>query len=363
MNASADMDIGLPRVAQRGRALINFQAGLALAAGTMRRLAERELADQGITAETLPQSMDAIHETIETALAGSDAYRIYHFLAEWRAREHGPACYEAFEEIADEVVPALRALEEGPATLQENPGLELPKWYSEVWFHRTAGGWDASEFNGYVHGELIHKQLLTKIFPDGIFAQRLAVACALPETSYRRILDMGASSGHYTLALARSHPQAQITGVDYSLRMLQHARRVANANGYSWRLKVAGAECTGLDDESFDLVTSFIVLHELPPRIIVDVFAEAFRLLAPGGDMVMADVPRYADIDRMAQWRYDIVAKWGGEPYWRASASADLQQLAKDAGFTGVRAAGLGLAPHGHPYVLYARKPARAGVH
>ena len=47
------------------------------------------------------------------------------------------------------------------------------------------------------------------------------------------------------------------------------------------------------------------------------VFAEAFRLLAPGGAMLMTDVPPYAQQDRLTAWRQDHNARFGGEPYWR----------------------------------------------
>ena len=347
----------LPQVAQRGRALISFQAGIAQAANRLRSRAEAELAVRQIDAETLPDDLDEVHAVIDGALAESATYASYHVLADWRARNHGPVCHEAFAEIADQVVPLLTALDQGPTTLDSDTTALPPDYYAQVWFHRTTGGWDASPFNGYVHGELIHKQLLTKIFPGGIFAQRRRVAQSAPKKDYGRILDMGASTGHYTLALAETFPNAAITGIDYSVRMLEHARRVANAAGLHWTLLVRGAEATGLDAESFDLVTSYIVLHELPPRLVNAVFAEAFRLLAPGGDMMMADVPRYADLDRMARWRTDVVAKWGGEPYWRASASMDLKAAAEAAGFVDVEAGGLGSRPADHPYVVRGRKP------
>ena len=38
-------------------------------------------------------------------------------------------------------------------------------------------------------------------------------------------------------------------------------------------------------DESFDLVTTFILFHEAPPRIIKAVLEEAFRMLKSGGDI------------------------------------------------------------------------------
>src|SRR3546814_8488497 len=91
------------------------------------------------------------------------------------------------------------------------------------------------------------------------------------------------------------------------------------------------------DDASFDLVTAYAIHHEMPPRIIAAIFKEAFRVLKPGGDMVMADVTRTGELDKMAAWRMDWTAKWGGEPFWRATAALDMEPMAREAGFVDVR--------------------------
>jgi hypothetical protein len=72
--------------------------------------------------------------------------------------------------------------------------------------------------------------------------------------------------------------------------------------------------------------------------------------------MIAGDVPRYFELDRLAAWRYDRAARYGGEPYWRASASTDLVAMARDAGFVDVQGSVIG---RGTPYVLVATKPAR----
>src|SRR3546814_18818703 len=91
------------------------------------------------------------------------------------------------------------------------------------------------------------------------------------------------------------------------------------------------------DDASFDLVTANAIHHEMPPRIIAAIFKEAFRVLKPGGDMVMADVTRTGELDTMAAWRMDWTAKWGGEPFWRATAALAMEPTAREAGFRACR--------------------------
>jgi 2-polyprenyl-3-methyl-5-hydroxy-6-metoxy-1,4-benzoquinol methylase len=349
-----DYQMEKPELRQRGRASIDFHNAVRSAAQAVQRQVERELAEAGVTAQTMPEDMDERHGLVDQTLAQSRAYGTRALLTEWTAKDHGPICQAAFGEMRDELEPMLRSLDEGATTLDASADIDIPRYFSQTWFHRTTGGWDASEFNGYVHGELIHKLILTKAFGNDILAQRRQVAAEAPRDHYDRILDIGASSGFYTQALAQVYPQAQITGVDLSVRMLEHARRLGNEAGHAWTLLQRAGEDTGFADASFDLVTSFNVVHEVPPRITRQMMEEAMRLLAPGGDMLMCDTPRYADIDKMASWRFDWYANAAGEPFWRAAANLDLAQMARDAGFVDVEAYGLN---KGAPYLVRGRKP------
>jgi SAM-dependent methyltransferase len=345
------------RLAQRGRALIDFEVGVRQGAGRLQAGLERTLAARGVTPETLPDDMDARHRRIDETLADQPALRTRALLGEWSAREHGRVCEEAFDEVREQVAPTLDALAEGPTTITEHD-FTAPRYWSEVWFHRTRGGWDASEYNGFVHGALVHRKYVARVFPGDIYGMRRRVLDELPRHDHRRILELGTSSGHYTVALSERYPEAEIVGVDLSPRMLEQARRVGNALGHAWQLHVLPGEATGFADASFDLVTSYAIHHELPPKIITQWFEEAFRLLAPGGDLLMIDVPRYADLDKLAAWRFDWAAKWGGEPFWRPSAMLDFAEGARAAGFVDVRAHGIG--PGGNPYLVYGRKPGEA---
>lgn len=345
------MQLDTPLLRQRGRASVDFLTHLGMAAGPVREAVARDIAAVLPDPAALPDDLDARSAEMNRLLAHSDAYGAQTLMGDWHSRHHGPVATAAFEEIEPELLPALTAPTNGPAQLHLDPDLIPPDYWDGVHFHRTAN-WDGHQHMGYIHGEIIHRKMVDKLYPGGIFKQRRAVAAMPPRDDYARILEMGTSSGHFTSALAEVYPQAEITGIDLSPRMLEHAWRTANSRGLAWKLYQRDAADTGFADASFDLVTSYIVLHEMPEAAIRDMFAEAFRVLEPGGDMIMSDVTRYADLDKLSVWKADRSASLGGEPHWRASASLDLGAIARAAGFAEVTAAGT------YPHVVQGRKPA-----
>ena len=341
---------------QRGRASMDFLVAMT---AEMRPLMARwteELAERQVTAATLPDDLDARQAMVDQALAGSKAWAASGLLMDFASVEHGRVAREAYGESRDLLEPELDRLEQaGPAQLTADPDFVQPAYFKDVWFHRTTGGWDGHPQQGFIHGELIHRHYVSKNYPGDIFAQRRRVLAELPREDYRRILEMGTSSGHFTVALQQVFAEASITGVDLSLPMLRQALRVANENGWDWDLHQRAAEDTGFADASFDLVASYIIFHEMPAPAIRATFAEAFRVLEPGGQMLMSDVTPYAAVDRLGSWRADWLASNGGEPWWREAASMDWGAEARAAGFVDVSNRGIDGAPY--PWIVTGTKP------
>ena len=348
-------DILNPELRQRGRAEVGFMVNMFKGSVELRKRADEEINAAVEDVDKLPEDMEARSELIEPRIKNSRSKRVSSLIGEWHARNHANVCERAFEDIFPSIKDGLEALDNGAAQLFLDPDFKAPAYWDGVDFHRTEGGWDGHEYAGYVHAEIIHRKIVNATFPGGLFVPRRKIAARAPKESYKTILDMGCSTAHFTQALQETYPDAKITGVDLSARTLEHARRVANAHGWDWKLYQRAAEDTGFENESFGLVASYILLHEVPVSAIEAIFAEAFRVLEPGGDMIMSDVTRYADVDKLTAWKMDQGAKYGGEPHWRESASADLAAIAKKVGFVDVNAAGD--APRNYPYVVQGRKP------
>jgi SAM-dependent methyltransferase len=101
------------------------------------------------------------------------------------------------------------------------------------------------------------------------------------EVAGKRVLDLGCAAGHLTAELARRG--AQVTGIDLSQGMIDHARREFGSLATFRRADLA-KPLDWIDHDSIDLVTASLVLHYL--RDWGPTLAELRRVLRPGGVLV-----------------------------------------------------------------------------
>jgi len=142
------------------------------------------------------------------------------------------------------------------------------------------------------------------------------------------IVDSACGSGHM-LALYHSHfdQRRSLLGVDLSPPMASIAQ---SKLGSSAQVAVGDMrDLSAIASNSASAVLNFFALHHLDPKGVVVALREWFRLLAPGGHLVVATWEGSGAIDYGDQ--SDIVAVRYG--------SSDLAGWAKQAGFSVLRCA------------------------
>jgi ubiquinone/menaquinone biosynthesis C-methylase UbiE len=149
----------------------------------------------------------------------------------------------------------------------------------------------------------------------------------------RRILDMGCTVGHSTLPYKELFPEAEVWGIDVGGPCIRYAHARAAGMGREVNFAQMNAEETTFPDGHFDLVVSHILLHETSGKAMPRIFAEAYRVLAPGGMMIHADLPPFDLMDPFTQFILDNETWYNNEPFWGAMRDMDQYALAEKAGF------------------------------
>jgi ubiquinone/menaquinone biosynthesis C-methylase UbiE len=180
-----------------------------------------------------------------------------------------------------------------------NPNLQYPKYYLTSFHAYDEGnmGWNPA-MEVEVAAYSVHAKIFSETGKTGDAQLRHSyhqiVQDTLPQAP-QTIVDIGCSVGMSTFALQAVYPEAQITGVDLSPYFLTVANyRAAQHPQINW-VHAAG-ENTALPSASTDLVSLFLICHELPQAATLQIFQEARRLLKPGGHIAIMDMNPASEI-------------------------------------------------------------------
>lgn len=162
-----------------------------------------------------------------------------------------------------------------------------------------------------------------------------------------RALDIGCGPGYFTRILAQAAaPGGSAVGVDASEAAVAQARKVTPLENCTFVNGVA--EDIDAPDGTYDVVVSSLMMHHLPEDLRPRVVDEMFRVLRPGGSVLIADFrPPASQLGRR------IIGAITG-PMMKDTAVDLIEPMTRTAGFEQIVIGDV------HPWMHYvqARKPA-----
>ena len=363
-------------LSQRGRSGMELLGSIQKAsAGYLRPIAKETFEQDGEARELSEdhQSASPRRAARQRIAAARDicerdnVYRLERFLQRYVAEENFNRGIPAIEEKREEFL-AFDAVQndvEDLGTLDLGSGAERPKYYDRVEWHLEPGGWDGYDLYGALFafgvGPMVfrHGGYAAVGIGDDISQQRVRTIEQFPKDNYAKIYEPGCGGVSTLKAVNSVFPEAELHGSDLSPLLLKNGRKMASRFGFPVHLKLADAAAdTGEESESYDGVVTYALHHELPPKANRKLFAELFRIMKPGADIVISDPPPFRAVDLF----HAVILDWDTdnreEPFFSAVLHESLDDMLADAGFENVESYALG--NDWYPWVTRASKPESA---
>lgn len=144
------------------------------------------------------------------------------------------------------------------------------------------------------------EQAFCRSAPWRRFTQRAVLPWALQHRELRgSVLEIGGGNGAMAEAMLRYSPDVTLTTTDYDPSMVESARRRLAPFGNRVHVEQVDATRLPYDDNRFDAVVSFIMLHH-----VIDweaAIGHAVRVVRPGGIVLGYDLLDSA-VTRLSHW-------------------------------------------------------------
>lgn len=165
---------------------------------------------------------------------------------------------------------------------------------------------------------------------------RPRIAQALALSPGEQVVDIGAGTGSQAILLKSATPEIRMIAVDPDPEVLAIARNKAEAAKaeIEWH-QGFGDEAHELLGEGFaDAVVTSLVLHQCPMEVKSGILASAFRLLKPGGRLVIGDYGKQRSF--LMRMLFRQVQAVDGFEYTQPNADGVLPELISAAGFVDI---------------------------
>ena len=133
----------------------------------------------------------------------------------------------------------------------------------------------------------LYDTVMDKLMRETTFKQALIRQAQL--VNRHRVLDLGCGTATLTVMIKQAHPDTEVTGLDGDPQALEIARAKIAKSGLPITIDQGMSFNLPYPDNSFDRVFSSLLIHHLTREDKVRTLKEVYRVLAPGGELHVAD--------------------------------------------------------------------------
>ena len=216
---------------------------------------------------------------------------------------------------------------------------KYPKYYLRNFHHQTDGY--LSDFSASIYDLQVEilfngsadsmRRRIIKPLKEGLhnFSNR--------KKSSLKILDVATGSGRTLKQLRGAFPKENIIGLDLSGSYLKEASRfISNLEGDLIELVKGNAEELPFEDNSHQAISCVYLFHELPRTVREKVLKEFFRVLEPGGVLVIADSIQENDSPDFIQIMENFHKSFH-EPFYCDYIKEDINSKIEEIGFNNIK--------------------------
>ncbi len=273
------------------------------------------------------------------ALRGDPAFNIYSAMRVQAQKMVWASVAESVEREADRLAAEAKAAADARGSLTLNPQLDVPKNVHAIDVHLMPGsytrGADSLEAGAvYDRGLAVFSMGLMGANLDDIgLSMSQYIKLRFPDFAPERILDTGCTIGHNTLPWKQVYPDAEVVAIDAAPGPLAYGSARAKMQGQEVHFQQMCADDLAFEDESFDVVWSSMFLHELSKKQRANAFAEAYRVLKPGGLILHMELPPNEQMAAFDGFYLDWDSYYNNEPYYKGYRDEVPRDLTTRAGF------------------------------
>lgn len=273
------------------------------------------------------------------ALRGDTAFNIYSAMRVQAQKMVWASVAEGVERESDRLAAEAKAAADAPGSLKLDPSLDVPKNVHAIDVHLMPGSYTRG--NDSLEAGAVYDRGLA-VFSMGLMGANLDdiglsmseyIKRRFPDFAPARILDTGCTIGHNTLPWKQVYPDAEVVAIDAAPGPLAYGSARAKMQGQEVHFQQMCADDLAFEDESFDVVWSSMFLHELSKKQRANAFAEAYRVLKPGGLILHMELPPNGEMSAFDGFYLDWDSYYNNEPYYKGYRDEVPREMCTRAGF------------------------------